>query len=49
VEEFAAVDAYQIMIEEMSERIRGGDGWLLPPRDSLRVAQTVDALRHHSG
>jgi hypothetical protein len=48
VEEFAAVDAYQIMFEEMSARIRGGDGWLLPPQDSIRVAQTVDALRLHS-
>ncbi len=47
VEEFPAVDAYQIMFEEMSERIRGGEGWLLPPRDSLRVARTVDALRQH--
>ena len=47
VEEFPAVDAYQIMFEEMSARIRGGDGWLLPPQDSIRVAQIVDALRLH--
>jgi xylose dehydrogenase (NAD/NADP) len=48
VEEFPAVDAYQIMFEEISERIRGDNGWLLPPQDSIRVAQTVDALRLHS-
>ena len=45
VEQFPAVDAYQLMFEEMSTRIAGGDGWLLPPRDSLRVAQAVDAIR----
>jgi predicted dehydrogenase len=44
IEEFPTVDAYQIMFEEMSDRIQGGDGWLLPPRDSIRVARTVDSL-----
>ena len=44
VEEFPQVDAYQIMFEEMSDRIQGGDGWLLPPRDSIRVARAVDSL-----
>jgi hypothetical protein len=47
VEEFPSVDAYQIMFEEMSARIRGGEGWLLPPQDSIQVAQIVDALRLH--
>ena len=47
VEEFPAVDAYPIMFEEMSARIRGSDGWLLPSQDSIRVAQIVDALRLH--
>lgn len=44
VEEFGPVDAYQVMFEEVSNRIRGGDGWLLPARDSLRVARAVDSL-----
>lgn len=43
-EEFPQVDAYQIMFEEMSDRILGGDGWLLPARDSIRVARAVDSL-----
>jgi len=43
-EEFPEVDAYQIMFEEMSNRILGGDGWLLPARDSIRVARAVDSL-----
>lgn len=44
VEEFPTADAYQIMFEEMSSRISGGNGWLLPPRDSIRVARAVDSL-----
>jgi D-xylose 1-dehydrogenase (NADP+, D-xylono-1,5-lactone-forming) len=46
VEYFPAVDAYQLMFEEMSSRIAGGDGWLLPARDSLRVARIVDHIQH---
>jgi xylose dehydrogenase (NAD/NADP) len=44
VEQFTAVDAYQIMFEEMSARIAGDHGWLLPAQDSLRVARIVDAI-----
>lgn len=44
-ETFPAANAYQIMFEEVSARIRGEDGWLLPPRDSLRVARAVDMIR----
>lgn len=44
VEDFPRVDAYQVMFEEVSAAIRGTGGWLLPPRDSLRVAGAVDAL-----
>ena len=43
-ESFPPADAYQIMFEEMSAHIRGDGGWVLPPRDSIRVARTVDAL-----
>lgn len=44
IESFPATDAYQVMFEEVSARIKGEEGWLLPHRDSLRVARTVDAL-----
>ena len=44
IEEFTQVDAYQVMFEEVSAVIRGENGWLLPPRDSLRVAGAVDTL-----
>ena len=45
VETFPAVDAYRLMVEQVSLRIRGGEGWVLPAADSLRVARTVDAIR----
>ena len=49
VEEFPQVDAYQVMFEEVSSVVRGTGGWVLPPRDSLRVAGAVDALLPASG
>jgi hypothetical protein len=33
------------MFEEVSASIRGAGGWVLPARDSVRVARAVDALR----
>jgi predicted dehydrogenase len=44
-ETFPATNAYQIMFEEISARIRGEEGWILPSRDSLRVARAVDMIR----
>ena len=44
LENFPSTDAYQVMFEEVSARIRGANGWLLPHRDSIRVARTVDSL-----
>jgi len=44
IEEFPAVNSYQIMFEDFSARLRGEDRWVLPPRDSIRVARTVDQL-----
>jgi xylose dehydrogenase (NAD/NADP) len=45
IESFPAADAYQVMFEEVSASIRGEGGWVLPARDSIRVARAVDALR----
>lgn len=45
IETFTATDAYQVMFEEVSASIRGDGGWVLPARDSVRVARAVDALR----
>jgi xylose dehydrogenase (NAD/NADP) len=43
IESFEVTDAYRLMFEAMSGRIRGGDDWLLPARDSITVAELVDA------
>jgi len=45
LEEFAPVDAYRIMVEQVSTVILGGTGWVVPPRDSLAVAHLLDMLR----
>ena len=44
IEHFNEVDAYQVMFEEVSAAIRGDGGWILPARDSIRVARLVDSL-----
>jgi predicted dehydrogenase len=43
IESFDATDAYRLMFEAMSSRIRGGDDWLLSPQESIIVAELVDA------
>lgn len=48
MESFPPVDAYRVMFEEVSAQIRGSGGWVLPPRDSIRVAHAVDALRQRA-
>ncbi len=45
VERFDDVNAYQVMVEAVSARIRGADAWLLPLVDSRTVAATLDAIR----
>ncbi len=44
IEEFPAVDAYQLMFSAVSRRIRGEDVWVLPPHDSIAVAELVDRI-----
>jgi predicted dehydrogenase len=45
VEQFVACDAYQLMIEAVSARIRGEEAWVLPLSTSLAVARTLDDVR----
>lgn len=45
IETFPEVDAYRVMFEQVSARIRGEDGWIMPASDSLRVARLVDEIR----
>ena len=44
-ERFAPVDAYQVMIEEVSAFIEGRGAWVVPISDSIRVAEIIDAIR----
>jgi predicted dehydrogenase len=37
------VDAYRVMVEEMSSVIAGGPGWVLPLSESLATAAVIDA------
>ncbi len=47
--DFAPVDAYQLMIEQVSRAIRGdASAWLVPLEESLRVAEVMDAIRELS-
>ena len=40
-----AVDAYRLMVEELSSVLRGGPGWLLPLAESRQTAAVLDAAR----
>jgi predicted dehydrogenase len=44
VEQFPACDPYQLMVEAVSDRIRGQDAWVLPLADSLEVAEVLDRI-----
>jgi xylose dehydrogenase (NAD/NADP) len=43
-EEFPAVDAYRLMVENVSALVQGEEGWAVPIADSLRVAGILDAI-----
>jgi xylose dehydrogenase (NAD/NADP) len=44
VESFDACDPYRLMVEEVSRRIQGDEGWVLPHSTSLAVARVIDAI-----
>jgi xylose dehydrogenase (NAD/NADP) len=44
-EEFPPVDAYQLMVEAVAQRVRGENAWVIAPEDSIAVAITMDAVR----
>jgi xylose dehydrogenase (NAD/NADP) len=44
-----AVNAYQLMVEEVSSAIRGGTGWVLPLAESRQTAAVLDAARTSAG
>jgi predicted dehydrogenase len=44
IHQFAAVDPYQLMVENFGEYIMGNDGWILPIQQSLAVMKIVDQI-----
>jgi len=48
-EEFAPVDAYQLMVEAVSAKISGQDDWVLPIQESLDVALLMDSALAFTG
>ncbi len=43
--EVAPVDAYQVMVEEVSSVLAGGPGWVLPLAESRETAACLDLIR----
>ena len=43
-EVFASVDAFVLMTENVSARFEGGSNWVVPPHDSIEVAQLLDDI-----
>jgi len=48
VEEFGVTNAFVEMIEHVSRVIEGKEGWIVPSKDSIRVAQILDSIARHS-
>ena len=44
VEDFAEVDAFVEMAQQLSEKVATNSGWVMPLIDSLRVAQILDQI-----
>ena len=47
VEEFAVTNAFVEMVENVSNVIRGEEGWIVPSADSIRVAHILDNIAKH--
>ena len=46
-EEFPITNAFVEMVENVSQVVSGGEGWIVPTADSIRVAQILDAISEH--
>jgi predicted dehydrogenase len=47
VEEFAVINAFVEMVENVSNVIRGEEGWIVPSTDSIQVAHILDSIARH--
>jgi hypothetical protein len=46
-EEFPVTNAFVEMVVNVSQVVSGGEGWMVPSADSIRVAQILDAISEH--
>ena len=46
-ESFGYVDAFVEMVENVSSFLRDGSGWILPPDQTVRVAEIIDSIAAH--
>ena len=47
VEEFTTTNAFVEMVENVSNVIRGEEGWTVPSADSIRVAHILDSIARY--
>ena len=47
VEEFVVTNAFVEMVENVSNVIRGEEGWIVPSTDSIQVAHILDSIARH--
>ena len=47
VEEFTTTNAFVEMVENVSNVIRGEEGWIVPSADSIRVAHIIDSIARY--
>ena len=47
LEEFEAVDAYQLMVENFADHVQDKGGWVLPINQSLEVARVLDQISQY--
>ena len=47
VEEFTTTNAFVEMVENVSNVIRGEEGWIVPSADSIRVAHILDSIARY--
>ena len=49
IEKFAAVDPYQLMVENFGSRIAGEPSWILPMSETIRVMEILDEIAATKG
>jgi hypothetical protein len=48
VEDFPVTNAFVEMVENVSRKIEGEEGWIVSSADSIRVAHILDSIAQHT-